>query len=178
MTVLNVAGLLHELPGAERRYRLRDHYVALGPGVELAGPLNGAVRLRRTNRSILVDGEIAASLRRTCSRCTEAFVEEVTAQLEEEFLPSVDLATGAPVDDPAAEDVPARITAHHEINLAPVIRDELALTEPLRALCRPDCPGLCPGCGRRMDEGTCSCSIAELDPRLAPLAQLLQRPES
>lgn len=177
MTVLNVAGLLHEQPGAERRYRLRDHYVALGSGVELAGPLNGAVRLRRTNRSILVDGDIAAPLRRTCSRCTEAFVEDVSARLEEEFLPSVDLSTGAPVDA-AAEEGPARITAHHEIDLGPVIRDELALTEPLRVLCRPDCPGLCTGCGRRMDEGTCSCSVAELDPRLAPLAGLLKRPES
>lgn len=178
MTVLNVAGLLHEQPGAERRYHLRDHYVALGPGVQLAGPLNGSLRLRRTNRSILVDGDVTAPLRRTCSRCTDAFVEDVTVRLEEEFLPSVDLATGAPLDASLLADSPSRINGHHEIDLGPVIHDELALTEALRSLCRPDCPGLCPVCGRRLDEGTCACVVTEVDPRLAPLARLLERPES
>ena len=178
MTVLNVAGLLHEQPGAERRYPLRDHYVALGPGVQLAGPLNGSLRLRRTNRSILVDGTVSAPLRRTCSRCTDAFVEDVTARVEEEFLPSVDLSTGAPLEEPPAGETPARINAHHEIDLGPILHDELALTESLRSLCRPDCAGLCPVCGRRLDEGACNCVVAEPDPRLAPLARLLEPPQS
>ena len=39
MTSFNVAGLLHEPPGVTRDVRLRDHYVTLGPDVELAGPV-------------------------------------------------------------------------------------------------------------------------------------------
>ncbi len=176
MTVLNVAGLLSEQPGAERRYRLRDHYVALGPSVQLAGPLNGAIRLRRTNRSILVDGDVSAALRRTCSRCTDAFVEDAHIRVEEEFLPSVTLATGVPVEEQPAVETPSRINEHHEIDLTSVLHDEFALTESLRSLCRPDCPGLCPVCGRRLDEPDHD-HEAEPDPRMAALARFLDQPE-
>jgi uncharacterized metal-binding protein YceD (DUF177 family) len=90
MTSYNVAGLLHEPPGTARDVRLRDHYVSLGPDVELAGPLDADLRLQRTNRGILVRGEVRAPLRRTCARCADAYVEEVRQPIEEEFLPSVD----------------------------------------------------------------------------------------
>ena len=94
MTAFNVAGLLHEPPGAVREARLRDHYVTLGPDVQLAGPLDADLRLQRTNRGILVRGELRAPLRRTCARCTDAYVEEVTVPISEEFVPSVDPLSG------------------------------------------------------------------------------------
>ena len=43
-----------------REVRLRDRYLSLGPDVELAGPLNGSLRFQRTNRGVLVRGEIEA----------------------------------------------------------------------------------------------------------------------
>jgi uncharacterized protein len=175
MTSFNVAGLLHEPPGAVRDVRLRDHYVTLGRDVELAGPLDADLRLQRTNRGILVRGEVRAPLRRTCARCTDHYVEEVRAPIEEEFLPTVDLETGAPLaaDDSDAEGV-QRIDEHHEIALDEVLHDELSLTEPMHPLCRPDCPGLCTECGERLDRGDHAHGGDEIDPRLAALASLLR----
>ncbi|MDQ3880197.1 MAG: DUF177 domain-containing protein [Chloroflexota bacterium] len=175
--ILNVAGLLREQPGVTRGYRLRDYYVNLAPEVELAGPISGHLRLQRTNRSVLVRGEVHAAVRRTCGRCTDAYVENARVRLDEEFLPTLDITTGAPVAVRGDREEALRINAHHEIDLLPVVRDELALTEPMLALCRPDCPGLCPGCGRRLDEGSCSCVVDEGDERLAVLARLLERSE-
>ena len=177
MIALNVAGLLHEQPGTSRNYRLRDYYVTLGPGVELAGPLNGVLRLQRTNRSVLVTGEVTAPMRRTCGRCTDPYVEPATVSISEEFLPSVDVATGAPAAERGDPEEGPRINEHHEIDLAPVLRDELALSEPIMTLCSPDCPGLCPGCGRRLDVGSCACATDEPDERLAVLARLLETPD-
>ena len=74
MISFNVAGRLHEPPGATRDVRLRDRYVTLGTDVELAGPLDADLRLQRTNRGILVRGNVRAPLRRTCARCTDAYV--------------------------------------------------------------------------------------------------------
>jgi len=171
---INVAGLLHETPGATRDVRLRDHYVTLGPDVELAGPLDADLRLQRTNRGILARGRIRAPLRRTCSRCTDPFVEEVTAQVDEEFVPSLDPLSGEPITfDEGGRDAPNRIDDHHEIQLDAILRDELALTEPMVPLCRPDCPGLCPECGERLDRGDHRHGGQEIDPRLAGLAALL-----
>ncbi len=175
MTSFNVAGLLHEPPGAIRDVRLRDHYVNLGPEVELAGPLDADLRLQRTNRGVIARGEVRAPLRRTCARCTDPYVEETAAEIEEEFLPTVDLATGSLLPIEAEVDEGSlRIDEHHEINLARIFHDELSLTEPMHPLCRPDCPGLCTECGGRMDAGDHLHGGDEIDPRLAGLAALLQ----
>jgi uncharacterized protein len=175
MISFNMAGLLREPPGTPRDARLRDRYVTLGPDVELAGPLDAELRFQRTNRGILVRGQATAPLRRTCARCTDAYVEEVRVSIDEEFLPSIDPESGAAVSVEAADAESAqRIDEHHEIVLDGVLHDELALTEPMHPLCRPDCPGLCVECGESLDRGDHAHGEAEVDPRLAGLAALLR----
>ncbi|MGH2445898.1 MAG: YceD family protein [Candidatus Limnocylindria bacterium] len=174
MTAFNVAGLLHEPPGAIRDARLRDHYLSLGPDVELAGPLDADLRFQRTNRGVLLRGEVRASLRRTCARCNDPYVEEVVVSIDEEFLPSLDPETGAALAvEPDEVETTQRIDEHHEINLDGVFHDELALTEPMHPLCRPDCRGLCVECGERLETGDHAHGGDEVDPRLAGLAALL-----
>ncbi|HEX2220908.1 MAG TPA: DUF177 domain-containing protein [Candidatus Limnocylindria bacterium] len=173
MTSFNVAGLLRETPGASRLIRLRDHYVSLGPDLELAGPVDADLRLLRTNRGILVRGEARTALRRTCTRCTDPLVEDVTVPVQEEYLPTIDPETGAAVTWTGEEDA-RRIDEHHEIELDPVLREELLLSEPMFVLCRPDCPGLCPECGARLDDPGHRVHEPEPDPRLAGLAALLE----
>lgn len=178
MTAFNVAGLLHEPPGVARALRLRDHYVNLGREIELAGPVDADLRLQRTNRGVLVRGELRAPLRRTCARCTDAFVEDVTVGIEEEFLPTVDLASGAHlIREAGTDEPPSRIDEHHEIELDGIFHDELSLTEPIQALCGPNCPGLCIECGERLERGPHAHGGDEIDPRLAGLAALLDRRE-
>lgn len=173
MIAVNVAGLLREASGATRDIRLRDHYVSLGSDLELAGPLNGSIRLHRTNRGILAHGRVGASLRRTCARCLEPYVEDVNVDFDEEFLPLPDAGASTATGDAAPEAL--WIDEHNEIDLAPPIHDELSLTEPMHPLCRPDCPGLCPVCGERLTAEPHDHGDQEIDPRLAGLASLLDR---
>ena len=52
----------------------------------------------------------------------------------------------------------------------------LLLSEfPSRVLCREDCRGLCPTCGKDLNEGPCACKTDETDPRLSPLSVVLER---
>jgi uncharacterized protein len=178
VTLFNVAGLLREAPGAVREFALSDHYLSLGPDVELAGPISGLIRLQRTNRSILLRGRVDATLRRTCSRCLEPYEEPVSVSLAEEYLPSVDPERGTPLTPAVGDEEALLLDERHQVDISPVLHDELALTEPMHPLCRPDCPGLCPGCGRRMDVGSCDCAVSEPDPRLAALAAFLAQDES
>ncbi|HEY7463966.1 MAG TPA: DUF177 domain-containing protein [Candidatus Limnocylindria bacterium] len=175
MTAFNVAGLLREPSGATREHRLRDHYLSLGPDVELAGPLNGVLRLQRTNRGILVSGELEAPVRRTCARCLEAFVEPAHVRISEEYVPSVDPESGSAMERDAGDDAVQLIDEHNEMDLGPVLREEFALTEPMHPLCRADCPGLCPECGERLDERHVAHAVDDIDPRLAGLAKFLDR---
>ena len=173
MIVFNVAGMLQEAPGATREVALRDRYLSVGADVELAGPIDGNVRLQRTNRGILLRGSVDAPVRRTCSRCLDPLVETVSLQIAEEFLPTVDPQRGVPLAPLAPDEEALTIDAQHLIDLTPVLHDELVLSEPMHPLCRPNCPGLCPGCGRHMGVGSCDCASDEPVPRLAVLARLL-----
>ncbi len=48
----------------------------------------------------------------------------------------------------------------------------LEMEFPRKILCREDCKGLCPHCGKNLNDGSCDCK-EELDPRMAPLAKIL-----
>jgi DUF177 domain-containing protein len=177
VTLFNVAGLLREPSGVTRRHVLRDHYQVLGSDVELAGPLNGELKLQRTNRGVLVQGDASAPVRRVCARCLDPFVEDARVTVSEEYVPSVDPETGQPIDVLAGGEGVQPINEHHEIDLAPVLHDEFALTEPMHPLCRPDCPGLCAECGKRLGDEHVPHPVDEIDPRLAGLAALLEHDE-
>ena len=53
------------------------------------------------------------------------------------------------------------------------LKEELEMAFPIRFLCKDDCRGLCQRCGKNLNEGECGCNTKEIDPRLAPLKDLL-----
>jgi uncharacterized protein len=164
----NVAGLLADSVGADRSYDVRDVEIDLPEGLQLASPISGHVRLGRTNRGILADARLATSLAGECARCLRPLTTPIDIVLEEEYLPSIDLATGRPVDT-ASEPEALRLTDHHEVELAPSVSDAISLAEPIAPLDRPDCPGLCVVCGLPLDDGAHDHPDDEIDPRLEAL---------
>ena len=173
----NVAGLLAEDPGASREFDLESATLALDDDeLTLAGPVAGHVRLRRTNRGILADADLTAALGTDCSRCLRSIAIPVEIRLEEEFLPALDISSGKPLPT-ADEPEVARLTDHHELDLGPLVRDELLLAVPIAPVCRPDCPGLCPDCGQPVDEGEHDHETDDIDPRLEALRGFTPRDE-
>ncbi len=39
------------------------------------------------------------------------------------------------------------------------IRQEVILSYPVKFLCKPDCRGICPGCGQDLNSGECNCKV-------------------
>jgi uncharacterized protein len=172
MLSYNVVDLLRSAPGTSQRIPLDVADLPIADDVRLASPIAGEVRLSRTSRSILVRGHLDTALAERCSRCLRPAVAPVSVDLDEEALPSIDLDSGLPLD--VTEDPDAlRLNDHHELDLAPALRDAISLAEPIAALCRPDCPGLCVVCGADLtDDPEHAHPDADIDPRLAPLEAL------
>jgi uncharacterized protein len=62
--------------------------------------------------------------------------------------------------DPEAQDDPDSYPVApdaSEIDVTPAIREELVLAAPRFAVCREDCKGLCPQCGKDLNAGPCGC---------------------
>ena len=55
------------------------------------------------------------------------------------------------------------------INISDFIREFLGLEVPLRYLCDEECKGLCPNCGKDLNDGECSCPKKEKNPAFAVL---------
>ena len=165
---VNVAALLAEPVGSIRDLVFDGLELDLGDDLALAEPARARIRLTRTNRGLLVDGDVRATLAEACSRCLRPIEVTVEPEFEEEALQSVELATGSPIDH-ADEPEVARLTDHHEIELEPFVREAVQLAAPIAPLCRPDCPGLCPVCGEELVDGPHDHADEPLDPRLEAL---------
>ena len=56
-----------------------------------------------------------------------------------------------------------------EIDLKPALREQILLSIPPSPVCSDDCKGLCPRCGKDLNEGECGCDRTVMDPRWAAL---------
>jgi uncharacterized protein len=164
-----VAGLMADVPGTIRDYVIEGVSVDPGEGIVLAQPVDGSVRLSRTNRGLVVTAKLSTTMAGECARCLRPVLTPIRLRIDEEVLPSIDLASGAPV--PLEEDGDpegARLTDHHELELRPLVAEAICLQEPIAPLCEADCPGLCPECGERIEAGH-GHDDGPIDPRLEAL---------
>ena len=58
------------------------------------------------------------------------------------------------------------------IDLAPALREQILLAVPPSPLCDEACKGLCPQCGKDLNQGDCGCERTSIDPRWAALERL------
>ncbi len=168
---INVAGLMKEPIGSVRTIQI-DEEVDFGDGK--VRWVKGEVRFMRTQRGILVEGEIKTEADLTCSRCLEPFSCPVAIKIEEEYLPTIDILTGERL--PVSEE-PGTFTIdeRHVIDLTEAVRQYALLAIPMKPLCQADCAGLCPACGQNLNRGACCCPAQEIDPRWIKLQKLLEK---
>ena len=162
MIEINVSQLLKLPIGATREYDI-DEPVRISDNTPV---VRGSVSLLRTNRGILVTGRLEVDVELTCARCLNQFSQPLTLSIEEEYFPSIDILTGAPIGAPEDEPGAFTIDDNNILDLGEAIRQYSLLAVPIKPLCREDCPGLCPVCGANLSVVSCDCPRDNPDPRL------------
>jgi uncharacterized protein len=158
-------------PGSMREYR-RDVPAPAGFGLDVIGvpegaPLTLELRLESVTEGVLVTGTVAAPLVGQCGRCLDPVSDELELDVVELFAYR-DSAT----DETTEPDEVYRVRGDL-IDVEPVVRDAVVLALPWTPLCRPDCLGLCPTCGQRLDDLPVGHSHDVIDPRWAALGSLI-----
>ena len=167
----NVAQLLKGPTGGVRKYDLDFEVEGLDEEIQPIEPLLGSVKLVRTGRGILLTGRLHTRLMVDCHRCLEPFPVPIGLDLEEEFLPTVNIGEGNQLPE-IGDDEALLIDEHHILDMTEVVRQNILLAMPSHPLCHADCKGLCPECGQNLNEGTCDCLEAEIDPRWQALLEV------
>ena len=164
---INVGQQLKEAVGSSRSYQISD-FTEEDQG---RFPIQGQVELLRTDRGILVRGTLGTKIRAMCSRCLSPFDHPLRLRIEEEFFPVIDVISG--ISLPLGEGGGAfTIDENHILDLSEAVRQYVLLAAPMKPLCRKDCAGLCPSCGRNLNQGSCGCPAGSPDPRWSQLEKL------
>jgi len=164
----NVASLLKEHTGAAREYDI-DEDVRIDREPHR---ITGHARFDRTPDGVLVRARLRGEGRASCSRCLKEVTYPIEIVFEEEYIPTVDVDTGASVQVPEGEDEAYRINARHLLDLSEPIEQYWAMAEPMAPVCEEACRGLCPICGEEIRSEGHACTREQIDDRWAKLRNL------
>lgn len=144
------------------RGALREYFVK--------APVRVSLSYYRAGSELFVSGTLDAATTAACSRCAEEFDRPSHRRFRYVLAPKVmsdenDFAL-------KAEDLEFSFYQGDEVDLTPLIREQVLLMLAERPLCREECRGLCPQCGANLNEGDCGCIVEGPDPRLAVLRNL------
>ena len=168
-TNLHVADLV-EHPGASRRlaadFALPAEMVL--QLVEVRGPVRVEGVLEGIVDGVLLRGEVVADVALSCARCLAPVDDELRVPVAELY------------SDPTRALTPDDVEAGYEIregviDLEVLLRDAVVAGAPTAPRCRPDCRGLCAGCGADLNAADCRCPQDAPDPRWQALAGLRLR---
>jgi uncharacterized protein len=130
-------------------------------GIEPAdATIDGSVRIEgdfyRVGDHVEVQARVRVAVNLTCDRCLAPVVGKILApvRLFCEKREVRDRRTEAEVKD---EDVGLLYHDGRTLDLREEIRSVILLEVPWHPLCKPDCRGLCPRCGKNLNEGDCVC---------------------
>jgi uncharacterized protein len=167
---INVSQLLQEPVGAMRDYQVNETADIIGDDKQYK--VQGECGLLHLQSSILVKCRLKTDVELSCSRCLGVFQHPLNIRFEEEYVPTVDIHSGAPLPQPE-ESSTFTINEHHILDLTEAVRQYAMLAVPMKPLCAAECAGLCPSCGKNLNEGECDCPRQDIDPRWSELTKLL-----
>jgi uncharacterized protein len=105
-----------------------------------------------------------------CARCLSPVTGQFTLDLEKTVAPRNLLGD---LDEDKLDEF--AIIEDGFLDMDEQLREQLEMEFPMRFLCHEDCKGLCPKCGKNLNEGNCNCDHTEIDPRMEPLRKLLEQ---
>ena len=164
---LNLKEILH-VPGASLPFQSQldlsglDFYGAQ-PFVH---PIMIHGTVRNMAGALLLEGVAESTLELVCDRCLKPFAQPLN-------LPVSTLLAETLEDEENDEIV---LLEDGCLDLDELFTTALVLSMDAKHVCSEDCKGLCATCGADLNQGPCGCR-KEIDPRLAALAQLLDKDE-
>lgn len=142
-----------------------------GDSGELAvnAPVRVTLLARKSSGGVTVKGNIRGTVTLSCSCCLITFSEDISHDFYYNCLPE---AAMEEVEELSNEDADTYYYSGGEIDVTALVQEQVALSVPLRPLCKEDCKGLCPKCGADLNQGECGCQKEPVDIRLAALKGL------
>jgi DUF177 domain-containing protein len=120
----------------------------------------------RAGQDLFFRGCFSGTFEGCCSRCLKVYPFELQKEFEFILTPNpAHSERGA--EELNREDLGLSYYSTEDINLTPLISEQVMLALPTRPLCADDCRGICGGCGVNLNTDACACPSSAGDPRMA-----------
>ncbi len=132
------------------------------------------VRAERQAAEVRVRGSFSVEVQLTCSRCLEPVRLPITASFDQFYESNAD----HPLQGEIAlkeSDTEIGFFSGDFIDVNDIVREQILLALPMKPICRDDCRGLCPHCGKNRNVDSCNCEAVLVDPRLVQLMKIKNR---
>ena len=137
-----------------------------GVSYPVSEPVLAQGTVRNTAGVLMMEGQVRTTIHGICDRCAGSFDRKV------EF--PIDVVLVTELSNEENEDEWVFPLEGDSADLDDIVRTVFVLNLDSKLLCKEDCKGLCPQCGKNLNDGPCNCR-KELDPRFAALKQLLEK---
>lgn len=129
---------------------------------------------RTVIHDIRVQGDYSGEFEIACARCLAPVRKRLGGHFDVLYRP-LGADQGATERSITASETEIGYYQESGLMLEDVLREQVLLSLPARTLCREDCKGLCPHCGRDLNTEQCVCETALADPRWSALSDIAGR---
>ena len=141
------------------------------------GPLTWAATAERAGEEIRVAGNLSVTMELSCSRCLEPAQCGIEKTFDLFFRESDEDLIDEDDVELNEEDTRTAFLAGTQLAIGDVLREQVLLALPMKALCRVDCKGLCPVCGTNRNQNSCTCSVDVFSPHMEKLLEIKRKLE-
>jgi len=154
--------------------------VDLGPDWRQTGSLKAAGRAQLVEehhgkhkliKDIRVAGKLKTRIETACARCLEPVQQDIARDFDLLYRPQGSDA-GQPETPITTAEAEVSYYQGEGLLLEDMLREQILLGAPLRAICREDCKGLCSTCGKNLNTEQCGCSQVVEDDRWSALKDI------
>ena len=136
---------------------------------EFAPPLAVHLSHSRAGLDLFFAGRVEGRATASCARCLDRFPLVLAKDFSLVLTPEAQLEGEIAL---APADLAQSFYSGPEVDMTPLVHEQVLLALPTRPLCAEECRGLCPQCGVNRNTGACQCTVETGDPRLAVLRTL------
>ena len=174
-----------ELRKLEFNETLAPGVIDFGEDLVQAAPLRagGEVELIRENHGahkviedIRLVGSFSTEIENPCARCLEPVHNALSEKFDLLYRP---LGVDARSEEASISQAETEIGYYQGegLLLEDVLKEQVLLALPVKQVCRADCKGFCPHCGRNLNEESCGCVASMPDPRWSALEDIRKKLE-
>ncbi|KXL51792.1 hypothetical protein CLNEO_28590 [Anaerotignum neopropionicum] len=128
--------------------------------VEFLQPVKLEGTLKNEKEIFVFEAKGKTEVNLRCDRCLAPVRKELCFEIKERFA-----HTGRGNEE-------TETFSGDQIDLTDFVKRSIISSLPMKILCSEDCKGLCPVCGKNLNEGECGCDTTYIDPRFESLRAL------